>query len=161
MKKLILIFLIFIFVSCENVKDATVNIGDCIYDLQCEPSNSISFYASVYHIDDTYIFVELGEHGIIEKKIVFSDQRETIDFGEYDLIESECVAALDSYKDLSFEKIQNEWGEMHINIGSGLYIPSYITDDGYLVSFWVEQSTIVDICKSDIFTGEVIEKTWE
>lgn len=162
MKKIILIlFLVSVLVSCKNGGNASIEIGDCIFDLQQEASNALSLYAFVYHIDDTYVFVQLKDRGVVEKRIVFSEQRKVIDSGGYDLIKNVSVGELSQYIDLPFENVEECFANAHLDIGSGFYIPSYITEDGYIISFHTDEDIVVDISKSDLFFGTQIEKTWD
>ena len=55
--------------------------------------------------------------------------------------------------------VENAFGEYHVDIGSGGFMPSYVTDDGYLITFSVDRDTNVveHVGKTDLFSGESVE----
>lgn len=49
-------------------------------------------------------------------------------------------------------------GDYHVDMGSGFFIPSYITTDGYLISFYVDENNIIySAIKRDLFTNTTVE----
>ncbi len=59
----------------------------------------------------------------------------------------------------TLDQVEDDLGKYHVNIGSGHFMPSYLTKDGYLIIFTVDwQTNIVEhSAKMDLFTGEAIE----
>ena len=53
----------------------------------------------------------------------------------------------------TLEDVECEYGNYHVNTGSGFFIPSYITMDGYLVKMWIEDGVVAHVSKIDLFSG--------
>ena len=53
--------------------------------------------------------------------------------------------------------MKENFGEVHADVGSGLYIPAYITENGYLVCLEVENDIVYDVIKRDLLTDVIVE----
>ena len=62
------------------------------------------------------------------------------------------------YLDKSLNELKEKLGDVHADIGSGFYIPAYITENGYLIYFEVENDILYEIVKLDLLTNEVIDR---
>ena len=49
-------------------------------------------------------------------------------------------------------------GEAHADIESGFYIPAYITEDGYLICFELEDNVVCEMIKRDLLTNVIVER---
>lgn len=110
-----------------------------------------------YHndMDDIYTIVFFENQNPL-KGISFSADREVRNATDLDVI---SIYNIQDYIGHSLSDIENEFGKPQIDIGSGQSMPSYITEDGYLISFSVDNYTnvICHVGKTDLFTGESIE----
>lgn len=110
---------------------------------------------NTYLSDEDYC-IAIFENGEPIKCVVFSETRQPIrSIG----IKPVTNFELQHYLGQSLTEIENEFGAYHVDIGSGYFMPSYITLDGYLVSFtfMAEDEEVTQIGKTDLFTGESIE----
>lgn len=78
---------------------------------------------------------------------------------------------INRYVGMTLLEIEEECGTIHADLGSGMHLPSYITKDGYLLILGVdmedcviynneiiEDSTVLDVHKVDLFTGKEVER---
>ena len=105
------------------------------------------FFFSVYELDDRYI-VAISNNGI---GVEFSKDRKCIAFFGIVPVKND---KLYNYLGKEFKLVEKELGQYHIDIGSGFFIPSYITEDGYLICFHVENDYITCVQEYDLFSGE-------
>lgn len=108
-----------------------------------------------YLKDENYV-IAITKNLKTVKGIEFSQDRQVIKmFG----IEPVEIADISRYLNKTLGEIEAELGTYHIDIGSGHFMPSYITTDGYLVCFTFihskEKNTHVG--KTDLFTREAVE----
>ena len=101
---------------------------------------------SVFKTDDG-ILVEL--HFPKPATVQFLADRTCIDDGGLSLIDND---ELQTFLGKDLQCI----GNCHVDLGSGFFIPSYITTDGYLISFYVDENNIIySAIKKDLFsTGD-------
>lgn len=59
---------------------------------------------------------------------------------------------------MSIDELKQKLGEIHADVGSGFYIPAYITEDGFLVCFDLENDIVYEVIKRDILTNMVVER---
>lgn len=67
----------------------------------------------------------------------------------------------DNYQELlnySFDDVKSMFGEPHFEEGSGMYIPSYITEDAYIIRLYPQyDGSIESIVLFDPIQNEIIE----
>lgn len=114
-----------------------------------DPQYSI-FPISVYETDKCYIIV-VSADGIGAE---FSKDRQCIAYFETIPIKSKEIH---DYLNKKFSFVEESLGKYHVDVGSGFFIPSYITQDGYLICFHVDDNYITYVQKIDLFTGEYVE----
>lgn len=107
----------------------------------------------VYNVDDVFSVVIL-EDGNVEKAVQFSRNRIPSNVIDVDLKLAENI---EDYLGKTYVDIEHIWGECHANIGSGMSMPSYITNDGYLVSFTIIDGIVHRVGKIDLLSGESVE----
>ena len=105
-------------------------------------------FLSVFKIENKYKVV-IYNGDVVKKTVDFSSDREYSDM--HGLIPVK-IENLKTYLNLSIDEIEKELGEPHADIGSGFYIPSYITDNGYMVRFRDDPVSFIE--KVDLLTGE-------
>lgn len=98
------------------------------------------------------IVVEKDE---VAKKIVeFSSDRKCLGTGGLTLVTN---TDFNRYIGKNLNEIIGELGEVHADVGSGFYVPSYITVDGYLICFEIENDTVYEVIKRDLLKNVVVE----
>ena len=110
---------------------------------------------AVYRKDGLYV-VTVEDTQKALKGIMFSPDRQVIrTYG----IEPVEISDISPYLEKTWEELENDYGTFHMDIGSGLYLPSYITTEGYLVTFSFNRSggTNTHVGKMDLFTGDSVE----
>lgn len=108
-----------------------------------------------YSGDYVYTVVILSNSKVI-KGVEFSADRIPNYTVDMKLIQLEDIQI---YLGNALNDVENALGEYHVDIGSGGFMPSYVTDDGYLITFSVDQDTNVveHVGKTDLFSGESVE----
>ena len=109
----------------------------------------------VYLTNDCYcaaVFV----NGKPVKGAEFSKSRQPVFTAGLDLVN---IPDIQCYLGKTLTDIEKEFSSFHVDIGSGGFMPSYLTEEGYLVIFSVNRSTKVveRVGKVDLFTGESVE----
>ena len=68
----------------------------------------------------------------------------------------------DNYKtvEFTFDRKCNQSNGLKLikDVGSGFYLPAYITEDADLICFELENDIVVDVIKRDLFTNEITER---
>lgn len=101
---------------------------------------------------DRYI-IQISQVGEKEKYIYFSDEREILKAKGVEPLKKEDIQI---YVAKKFTDVVAQYGEPHADIGSGFYIPAYITEDAYLISIQVDSDGIISrVAKEDLlYTGD-------
>lgn len=115
----------------------------------------------VYTIYPIYMYRQNGMYAVVvsgnrtvEKAVTYSENREADQIYRLELAEVENIQ---EYLGLRLEEVEALLGEYHVDMGSGFFIPSYLTVDGYLVSFTVSDHVVTRVGKTDLLTGEAVE----
>ena len=117
-----------------------------------QPLYSI-FPIYAYSSDGLYSVVVI-ENGTVCKAVSYSQNREA------EIVLNLHLVKIEDNQDLlgkSLSELEELLGEYHVDIGSGFFIPSYFTVDGYLVSFTLSDNVISHIGKTDLLTGDPVE----
>lgn len=151
MKKIIAVFLLICFLC------------GCSYDKRIEYYQALSktepicdaYPIRTYYDNDTYVVILFERHTPV-KGVSFSLNRNASNVIDIDLV---AIDNIQVFIGKTLSEIEDELGKYHIDIGSGQSMPSYITKDGYLICFSVDNYTnvICHVGKTDLFTGESIE----
>ena len=59
---------------------------------------------------------------------------------------------------MNFNELKEKIGQPHVDIGSGFYIPAYITEDAYLICFELENDNIFEVIKRDLLTNKIVDR---
>lgn len=153
MKKITLLFvaMIIIFYGCANSSEFKV--GEQMKDINNKHIPYISMNAlNVYKNNDNYCIV-IEEEGVSQKLVEFSAERQSCKVQGLSLIKNQDI---NKYLNMNICKIKEELGRPHVDIGSGFYIPAYITDDAYLIYFGLENDIVFEVSKCDLLTNNVV-----
>ena len=133
----------------------SVAVGQSISEINEKYSSVFSFNPlSVYKVNNNYCVVIEDGH-TVQKFVEFSDSRKCLSKQDIELIRD-----YDANKFLNndFNKLIAEIGQPHVDIGSGFYIPSYITEEANLISLYIEDDLVVEVIKYDLFSDKIIER---
>lgn len=97
-------------------------------------------------------------------KIVINDATERQQEVNFDLnrncVKTTGIKAIKWNNDISpgdsFDLVKKKYGKDYFDIGSGFFIPTYITDEAYFVSFQLENNVVVNTIIRDAFNGKII-----
>ena len=99
-----------------------------------------------------WIVINNGDN--IEKLVVFSPERKSLQIQNLNLIECEDIHR---FLGMNITQLEEIYGSPHADIGSGFYIPAYITNDACLICLELESDVVIDVIKRDLLTNDIIE----
>jgi len=149
----ILILTLLLFCGCNQDSQPSSIGNETDSSLYLRP-NRLFGYNSIFVFrenEDIEVIIE-GEKNVSVK---FTPERKPYDINGITLI------GVDSIEDnigKTMEEIVAKWGEIHGDMGSGPFIPVYITTDGYMVYFKLSDDVVCSMSKQDLFTGTIVEK---
>lgn len=155
MKKLIafLVLVTVLFAACSHSHKSEV--GDSMNNINNQYTSYITLNAlSVYETGKSY-FITIDDGKIIQKLAEFSPDRNCLRIQGFDLIKN---CHLNQFLSINFNELTEKLGQPHVDIGSGFYIPSYITEDAYLICFELENDVIIDIIKRDLLANQIVNR---
>ena len=144
----IFLFILILFSGCSNVKSEQVSMIKNKYK-PCITINALT----VYKTEDNY-FISIDYHDNY-KTVEFTFDRKCNQSNGLKLIKDE---ELEHFLNLNFNEIIKKFGQPHVDVGSGFYLPAYITEDADLICFELENDIVVDVIKRDLFTNEITER---
>ncbi len=59
---------------------------------------------------------------------------------------------------VDFNELTEEIGQPHVDVGSGFYIPAYVTEDANLVCFELENELVIEVIQLDLFTNKIVDR---
>lgn len=59
---------------------------------------------------------------------------------------------------VNFNELTEEIGQPHVDVGSGFYIPAYVTEDANLVCFELENELVIEVIQLDLFTNKIVDR---
>lgn len=107
-----------------------------------------------YEIDGSYLVV-VEDSDIVEKLVEFSSERKC---KRAENIKPIKDVNIDQFLNINIEDAKKMLGQPHADIGSGFYIPAYITEDANLISFQIENDIIFEVIKRDLITNRIISQ---
>lgn len=106
--------------------------------------------------DKRYIYaIEIGTEKELNYISFFKDRTVADNLNEVSLIENRKIQSL---LNLPFDKVKEEFGEPHGDIGQSAYVPAYITKDAYLIYFKLRDNVVVEVVKRDVLTYKIVER---
>ena len=55
-------------------------------------------------------------------------------------------------------KLKEKLGQPHADIGSGFYIPAYVTEDAHLICFEIENDVVFEVVERDLITNKIVKR---
>ena len=155
MKKIIaLLFVVmFFFSACSSSNKFRV--GESMNNINKQYTSYITINSlSVYKINDNYLII-INDGDIVQELVEFSSERKCRRTQGLDLIKNDDI---NEYLNIDFNKLKEKIGEPHVDIGSGFYIPAYITEDANLICFNLENERVVQVIQRDLLTNKKVAR---
>ena len=156
--KKILLFLLsmMIFLSaCSNKDKYKIEVGESMNNINSQYRPHITMGAlSVYKTGGNYLII-IEDDGMVQKLVEFSSDRTCLYIQGLDLIKS---GNLNRLMNNTFNELREKIGSPHVDIGSGFYIPAYVTEDANLVCFELEDEIITGIIQRDLLTNKIVDR---
>lgn len=147
------IMVVILFSGCAN--NSQFKVGDKMSDINNENTPYISLNSlNAYERSSNYVIV-ISTEGVAEKLVEFSSERQSIRVQGLDLVKSQEI---NKYLNMDINKLKKELGQPHVDVGSGFYIPAYITNDAYLICFELEDDIVFEVIKRDLLTNDIITR---
>ena len=154
MKRILIVLLLMILTLSGCKKNTDIQIGDSMTKINNQQTLFIFLNAlSVFQTDNTYTIV-VEKNGVAQKIVEFSSDRKCRTAQGLVLVKNEDI---NQYLDMNLNELKEKFGEVHADIGSGFYVPAYITEDGYLICFEVENDIVYEVIKRDLLTDVIVE----
>ena len=155
MKRIIILLFVVIVLFSACYPKYTFEVGESMNDINDKHSAYIVINAlSVYKIRENFV-ITIDDGATIKKLVEFSYDRKCIRAQEVDLLET---GDINQFISIRFDALTEKIGQPHVDIGSGFYIPSYITNDAHLVCFEIENEIVVEIIKRDLLTNKIVDR---
>ncbi|MDR0889222.1 MAG: hypothetical protein LBM28_01070 [Oscillospiraceae bacterium] len=128
--------------------EAADNYAECIFSMN---------RLNVYQSEDVYHVVIESGYGGLDRSITFDARRNANDPKGITPI---ACGDISKWLGKTMREVEEEYGEIEVELGSGLYLPGYITTDAYLLTFSPDgqEGKIEMVSKTDLFSGEVSER---
>lgn len=154
MKKIVafLSIIVFLFASCVN--NAEFSVGDRmdIINKKNTPYFMMS-ELSAYKEKNNYIMV-VSNQGVVQKLVELSPKREIVQAYGLDLVKCDD---LNKFLDMNISNLKDSFGQPHVDVGSGFYIPAYITYDAYLICFELENDIVFGVIRRDLLSNKIVD----
>lgn len=110
---------------------------------------------SAYRSNENYLF-SIIVNGDIVGEAEFASDRRIIRVESLELIKSDNIQ---KFTNMSFNSVKDMVGEPHVDVGSGFYIPAYITEDAHLICLYLSNEHMVDaVVVRDLLQNEIVER---
>jgi len=141
--------------------------GSCMFDCSNDELSKIKIGESVLAAKEVYgsSFIDLNTVNVFKDEnkyvITISDFQNVLAIAIFGsdgkLLCSKGVEPIDDknieqFLGKSVADLENQFGKIHCDTGSGFYIPAYITDHATIVTLHVENDIVVNISSIDILT---------
>ena len=158
MKKLIVLILImgmcFMF-GCSKNEFSKIKIGESMDKARdVFKSSHIDLNAAKIFIDEKSFVVVVEKNQGISGIVVFSPDGKVLHSEKITPINDENIR---QFCGKSVEELEKQYGRFHCDIGSGFYIPAYITNHATIVFFEIGNGIIERISSIDIITKKTME----
>ena len=139
-----------------TLTSSSFEVGQSMSKINEEYSSVFSFNAlSVYKVNEVYCVIIEDGH-TVQKFAEFSASRSCLNKQGLELIRFYDV---NLFLNKDFNGLIEEIGQPHVDIGSGFYIPSYVTEEAKLISLYIEDDLVVDVIVYDLFSGETTDQS--
>lgn len=155
MKRIIafLFFATILFTACSNSRKFEV--GESMNNINNQYTAHIAINAlSVYEINENYL-ITIDDDGIIQKLVEFSFDGKCRRIQGFDLMKN---GDIHQFLNINFNELTEKIGQPHVDVGSGFYIPAYVTEDANLICFELENEIVIDVIKRDLLTNKIVDR---
>lgn len=155
MKKIsvLLFIMVIIFSGCAN--NLKFKVGEHMSEINNMNTPHYTMNAlSVYNDKSNYMIV-IENESVVQKLVEFSPERKSIRTHGIDLVKCDDLNRL---LGMDIAKLKEELGQPHVDVGSGFYIPAYITDEAYLICFELEDGIVFEVIKRDLLTSDIVTR---
>ena len=154
MKKITVLLFVITLLLSGCTRDSEFKVGEQMSKINNKNTPYITMNAlSVYKDTNNYLVI-IDDNDIIQKLVEFSPDRKSIRVQGLDLIKCEDI---NHFLDMDIDELGKKYGQPHVDIGSGFYIPAYITDDAYLICLGLEDDIVFEVIKRDLLTNEIVD----
>ena len=158
MKRKIVIFLIMCilcsFTSCINGESATKE-EPYIDVINKSEQKILELNTLAVLMENEEYTIIIHDYTTVKKTAKFTAER---NFTIVNGMTLQNFDTLKSYIGMNISQIEEIFGDPHTDIGSGFYIPTYVTTDAFLVSFSLNNDKVAGITKWDLLTGKVSQQ---
>ena len=152
MKKSITLLLLVIVLLFGCVSKDEFLVGDQMSKINNKYTPYISLNSlSVYEIDNNYLVV-VYDNDTAQKLVEFSSKRKCNRVQGMDLMKKDDIG---QFLNMDAVKLKEKLGQPHADIGSGFYIPAYITEDAYLICFEIENGVVFEVIERDLINNKI------
>lgn len=149
----LLLLVILLFSGCVGNNDFLI--GEQMSEINNRQTPYISLNTlSAYEIDGSCLVV-VEDGGVVQKIAEFSYERKCKRVQNINLIKA---VDINQFLNMNVEDVKKMLGQPHADIGSGFYIPAYITEDANLISFQIENNIVFEVIKRDLITNKIISQ---
>lgn len=117
-------------------------------------SSHIDLNEAKVFIDDENFILAIEEDQGISGIVFFSSDGKVLHSEKTMPIDDENIKQLCGK---SVEELEKQYGKIHCDVGSGFYIPAYITNHATIVFFEIENGIVEGISSTDIITKETTD----
>ncbi len=130
-------------------------VGESMSNINKQYTSYISINTlSVYKINENYL-ITIDDGDIIQKLVEFSSDRKCRRIQGFSLIKNYDI---NQFLNINFNKLTEKIGQPHVDIGSGFYIPAYITEDANLICFKLENEIVIEVIQQDLLTNKIVDR---
>lgn len=87
--------------------------------------------------------------------VEFSSDRKCRRIQGSDLVNNSDIS---QFLNVDFNELTEKIDQPHVDVGSGFYIPAYITEDANLVCFELENEIVIEVIQRDLFTNKIVDR---
>lgn len=109
---------------------------------------------SAYKVNENYL-ITIADGDTIQKLAEFSSDRKCLRAEGLDLIKSENIS---QFLNLSLKELTEKLGQPHADVGSGLSLPAYMTEDANLICFELENEIVIEVIQRDLLSNEIVDR---
>lgn len=130
-------------------------VGDSIRSINKQRMPYISINVlSVYKVNENYLII-VADGEIVQKLVEFSSDRKCRRIQGFDLVNNSDIS---QFLNVDFNELTEEISQPHVDVGSGFYIPAYVTEDANLVCFELENEIVIEVIQRDLFTNKIVDR---
>lgn len=154
--KRIIVFVIFaaiLFSACSSIPK--VEVGESMSNINEQYTSYFTINAlSAFKTGENYL-ITIDDGTTIQKLVEFSSDRKCCRIQGFELKRN---VDINNLLNISFNKLTDQFGQPHVDIGSGFYIPAYVTEDAYLICFKLEKDKVIEVTKRDLLTNKIVDR---